>query len=280
MRPGWRGKTSAFLVDPLGFDAGDSNLYRYVNNGPTFATDPSGLFTAPLAQEKKEGKKENKINVEVDWTNWRRDAGVTNADRLTIDWVFKFSIKNKKDDLADYEIAQFVTNNVTLWDKNGVKLTQAQAKKAYADSGIEYSAASDPWAKNVFDESLGKAGNVQMKWLKLFQPEKESITDVHRTAIPFYKENCKEISYGFQQESKMVIQVRDQKTKKIVSEHEWTYVLQNFKESPKGKILNMDNFGFYKVSGILQIPGNDKNTKLLDFTTTGPYKPDMKKDEK
>ena len=28
--------------DPLGFDAGDSNLYRYVNNGPTNGTDPSG----------------------------------------------------------------------------------------------------------------------------------------------------------------------------------------------------------------------------------------------
>lgn len=26
----------------LGFDAGDSNLYRYVNNAPTNATDPSG----------------------------------------------------------------------------------------------------------------------------------------------------------------------------------------------------------------------------------------------
>jgi RHS repeat-associated protein len=29
--------------DPLGFDAGDSNLYRYVNNAPTNGTDPSGL---------------------------------------------------------------------------------------------------------------------------------------------------------------------------------------------------------------------------------------------
>ena len=29
--------------DPMGFDAGDSNLYRYVNNDPTSATDPSGL---------------------------------------------------------------------------------------------------------------------------------------------------------------------------------------------------------------------------------------------
>ena len=27
----------------MGFDAGDSNLYRYVNNSPTNATDPSGM---------------------------------------------------------------------------------------------------------------------------------------------------------------------------------------------------------------------------------------------
>jgi RHS repeat-associated protein len=32
--------------DPIGFDAGDSNLYRYVNNGPTGRTDPSGLQEA------------------------------------------------------------------------------------------------------------------------------------------------------------------------------------------------------------------------------------------
>jgi RHS repeat-associated protein len=30
--------------DPLGFDAGDSNLYRYVFNSPTKGTDPSGQF--------------------------------------------------------------------------------------------------------------------------------------------------------------------------------------------------------------------------------------------
>jgi RHS repeat-associated protein len=29
--------------DPIGFNAGDANLYRYVGNHPTYATDPSGL---------------------------------------------------------------------------------------------------------------------------------------------------------------------------------------------------------------------------------------------
>jgi RHS repeat-associated protein len=29
--------------DPIEFYAGDANLYRYVENGPTMATDPSGL---------------------------------------------------------------------------------------------------------------------------------------------------------------------------------------------------------------------------------------------
>jgi len=33
--------------DPLGFDAGDSNLYRYVHNEPTNRTDPSGKLVNP-----------------------------------------------------------------------------------------------------------------------------------------------------------------------------------------------------------------------------------------
>jgi len=31
-------------TDPMGFDAGDANLYRYVGNGPTDSTDPGGLI--------------------------------------------------------------------------------------------------------------------------------------------------------------------------------------------------------------------------------------------
>jgi hypothetical protein len=49
---------------PLGYQAGDTNLYRYVHNSPTNFTDPSGL--APLDER--------------DWPRWLRDmVGDENA---------------------------------------------------------------------------------------------------------------------------------------------------------------------------------------------------------
>ncbi len=38
-----RARLGIISKDPIGFAAGDANLYRYVGNGPTNATDPSGL---------------------------------------------------------------------------------------------------------------------------------------------------------------------------------------------------------------------------------------------
>jgi RHS repeat-associated protein len=39
--------------DPMGFAAGDSNLYRYVNNDPTDATDPSGFVIRITTKDEK-----------------------------------------------------------------------------------------------------------------------------------------------------------------------------------------------------------------------------------
>ncbi|AGA28340.1 RHS repeat-associated core domain-containing protein [Singulisphaera acidiphila] len=41
------GRASLAGADPLGFAAGDTNLYRYVGNSPTNFTDPTGLQTVP-----------------------------------------------------------------------------------------------------------------------------------------------------------------------------------------------------------------------------------------
>jgi hypothetical protein len=44
--PGW-----VWAGSPLGLDAGDANLYRYVRNRPTVATDPTGLTPTPPRPE-------------------------------------------------------------------------------------------------------------------------------------------------------------------------------------------------------------------------------------
>ena len=43
-RPAGDGADLFDNCDPLGYEAGDANLYRYVGNSPTNATDPSGLY--------------------------------------------------------------------------------------------------------------------------------------------------------------------------------------------------------------------------------------------
>ena len=40
-----RALASFISEDPMGFDAGDFNLYRYVNNSPLNGTDPTGEQT-------------------------------------------------------------------------------------------------------------------------------------------------------------------------------------------------------------------------------------------
>jgi RHS repeat-associated protein len=38
-------------LDPIGFDAGDNNWYRFVGNGPTGKTDPSGLCQRKICED-------------------------------------------------------------------------------------------------------------------------------------------------------------------------------------------------------------------------------------
>ena len=60
--------------DPLGFDAGDSNLYRYVNNSPMDATDPSGLFQYEIVRDNRKKVDVVQLNVAVSYDfskmNW------------------------------------------------------------------------------------------------------------------------------------------------------------------------------------------------------------------
>ncbi|MEX0679119.1 MAG: RHS repeat-associated core domain-containing protein, partial [Pirellulales bacterium] len=67
--------------DPIGFLAGDANLYRYVSNSPTNFTDPSGYAKLVLNPEKADS---------MDWHRWTAPAaggtvGDTNV-KFSITW--------------------------------------------------------------------------------------------------------------------------------------------------------------------------------------------------
>jgi hypothetical protein len=58
----------------MGFDAGDSNLYRYAKNAPTDATDPSGLQPAdPLQPIQKLAKSNEAIVAAIKKKNGPND---------------------------------------------------------------------------------------------------------------------------------------------------------------------------------------------------------------
>jgi RHS repeat-associated protein len=52
--------------DPIGFAGGDENLYRYVGNSPTNATDPSGLQDPAIEKEKRRDELRRRMREEME----------------------------------------------------------------------------------------------------------------------------------------------------------------------------------------------------------------------
>ncbi len=66
--------------DPLGFDAGDSNLYRYAANAPTIATDPSGLDDTPSMPTPQQWLAGDVPAIWRQQQQWQMDAARLTAD--------------------------------------------------------------------------------------------------------------------------------------------------------------------------------------------------------
>ena len=79
--------------DPLGFDAGDSNLYRYVNDRPTNSIDPSGLLEFNVNRPNKSVDMTVKIKLVFQpfktekWDKKREDRFKTLASQAISDSV-------------------------------------------------------------------------------------------------------------------------------------------------------------------------------------------------
>ncbi len=65
--------------DPIGFNAGDTNLYRYVGNSPTNAIDPSGLLELPLPI-----KNDNPLNTPLGELKKHRNTTKKNTSQCPI----------------------------------------------------------------------------------------------------------------------------------------------------------------------------------------------------
>ena len=81
---------------PLGFDAGDANLYRYVRNTPTKTTDPSGTKKLEVVGEPKPGKEyfDEAVLSSLKYIN-SKDSTLQGFARDASD--FRFNIQELKD---------------------------------------------------------------------------------------------------------------------------------------------------------------------------------------
>jgi len=104
--------------DPMGFDAGDSNLYRYASNGPTDTSDPSGLQDGRQALPA--------FKTEKEFLKAYPSGKVAN------DWSFVFSNKGIN------ELKSTVNFSRVPADRINDLLYEGRAKKVEGKDGKEY----------------------------------------------------------------------------------------------------------------------------------------------
>ena len=110
----WYDVASALLVDPLGFDAGDSNLYRYVHNQPTIDTDPSGLASD---------------NVGLDFNNVQAGQGKREFDTFLFGGSTVQQFAKSNEDKSILFLQVFTENIKAVLVKKG-------EEKAFEDAGL------------------------------------------------------------------------------------------------------------------------------------------------
>ncbi len=131
--------------DPIGFEAGDSNLYRYVNNQPVMMTDPSGfVWSRPNRQQKipfahtvpGDPKKDTIATLATSW-----DVGLDVSDYKS--WLTVTELAKGKSNIVDVK-----------WQKGDENLSikELVSKK-------RFSAKASFWVPNTVISYWGGEGN-------------------------------------------------------------------------------------------------------------------------
>ncbi|MDA1162693.1 MAG: hypothetical protein O3B13_06305 [Planctomycetota bacterium] len=105
---------------PLGFEAGDTNLFRYVGNSPTNATDPSGLQEFPLKP---------KLSGEI--PGWRMEPALPTGQFLLADT--RDEPDTIRDPIAAAIVINFIPNRDTV-DSEQFDFIQI-VRTTYKDTG-------------------------------------------------------------------------------------------------------------------------------------------------
>ncbi len=137
--------------DRLGFDAGDSNLYRYVRNEPISQTDPKGLqafSSRPMTRQEK-AEWENNFERQGNWDAWtffKKGLGLS-------PWQGSFLAPKKNR----------MTWNARIYSKGCFGLVELRIGKDPYDSSIPYYTDLDDAVKKA--KTIGRnARLIAIQW--------------------------------------------------------------------------------------------------------------------
>jgi len=173
-------RTGRFLQeDPIGFESGDANPYRYVLNQPTTDTDPSGL------KVKIDGKAADKAKLvadaRADHPKW--PALTKSIAEALFDNPFTFDYKSEKQFLNDVTMRLGIINSAELLAKNKHGFIDVKRALVWVSKDSEYwknlaiaGKTGDVYGITLVDPSkplkglqeiAGKPSDPDKPWLKL-----------------------------------------------------------------------------------------------------------------
>ncbi len=146
-------QTGRFISqDPIGFTAGDENLYRYVGNSPTNATDPTGLW-----QEDAIESVESKFQAELETDTFQIGIEVHQANQRSITGEnqsgLRVTIRVLSTGVAGGSHASSGKFNfIARWEKS--KLVQSTLKNGYVKPSGFFDSKGN--LRNPLDYAVGE----------------------------------------------------------------------------------------------------------------------------
>ena len=179
--------------DPIGYAAGDANLYRYVGNDPVGAVDPSGLehgvppgctscITGRRTPSREETayaqamRRERQVRLDFMLNMVRSDLGVKNLDEISRDYLEKLAEKRSNVNRSISQHARYpeawVSVDVALEDGSNFRAMFRWVQPSWFSAGDYYRLADITEAGQPPEDALARR-ITDMQWAR-FQGSAEA----------------------------------------------------------------------------------------------------------